>query len=791
MFRFSLTIFSSAFLLFQVQPLIARFILPWFGGTPAVWSTCMLFFQLILLAGYSYAHLLNSYLTKQRQAIVHLSLLGLACLLLPIIPNESLQPNGDQSPVFQILLVLSATIGLPYFVVSTTGPLLQSWFAKTYPGRSPYRLFALSNFGSLVALLTYPFVFEPYLRQNTQAISWSTGFGLFALLCGWCAVEIYRLPDTDTSPKEIDEDEKSSANKFSDHSKPNPWRVMLWIGLSMVPSILLLAVTNQVCQEIAVVPFLWIVPLALYLITFIICFEAPALYYRPVFYPMFAISMLLAWTCLEMGVDAKMWLQATGLISAFFFGSMVCHGELSCNKPSNQYLTLYYLAISVGGALGGIFVVLIAPNIFESYLELHVGLILAIVLTAIAFHARTENPFFKKVNFRISATVSIVLSIGLCVPFLHNAYTSIQKKDDETIVYRVRDFWGILTVSDSGSKEKDDELRKLLNGRINHGNQYKDQRWRLYKTTYYCEGSGVGLAVERHPKRQMVNPLNLKIGVIGLGTGTMAAWAEEGDEVLFYEINPEVKKVAEEFFFYLGESRQQKNAKVNVILGDARIQMMKQEKANALQNFDIIAVDAFSSDAIPRHLLTKECVELYQRHLHPDGIIAIHISNRFLDLEGICYRLGIELGYQPILINCNDPEDHWGYSNTWVLLTHSDEFQNDPIINMNRAEWKIEWQATYLEDFIKENGGNSKDSLLKEKEGLSQFRSSLSLDKKTEFDKLIAQHNLAEKQFDVLWTDDFGSLWQVIRLEFDLKSSWQDLKDWWQDSEDEEVEEED
>ncbi len=714
-----------------------------------------------------------------------------ACLMLPIVPSDSLRPTGEESPVFQVLLVLLATIGVPYFVVSTTGPLLQSWFAKSYPDRSPYRLFALSNFGSLVALLTYPFLFEPYFRQKTQAISWSTGFGIFALLCGWCALKMYtHVPgkvDHANQPKT-----DKPAPKYSNESKPNAMRILLWIGLSMVPSILLLATTNQVCQEVAVVPFLWVLPLALYLVTFIICFEAPYLYVRLVFYPLFAASIILAVVCLHLGVNAPMWLQAGGLISAFFFGSMVCHGELACNKPQSSYLTLYYLAISVGGALGGIFVVLIAPNIFQSYFELHVGYVLAICLTAIAFHSRVDNKFFQFIDYRISAIIGLVIVVGLSIPVVHHAATEDIVEDDEELVYRVRDFWGILTVKTEYIGEEY-EMRYLTNGRISHGNQYTAEDRQLRKTTYYCAGSGVGLAVERNPKR--LNFESMKIGVIGLGTGTMAAWGETGDKIRFYEINPEVKKVAEEYFFYTKMAREKNGVDVDIILGDARIQMERQLKRDEKQEFDVLAVDAFSSDAIPRHLLTKECVQLYEKHMAKNGIIAIHISNRFLDLEGICFRIGTELGYQPMLIECDEPVDDWGYSNSWVLFTKNEEFRRDQFVNT--TSFDHDWYRGRLEGFIEDRIGDTVDLKAKPDFDFKTFEKSLSkkvpapegedvenadletLSEYEDFKKRLQQWEKAERQFKVLWTDDFGSLWQVIRLEFDLKDSWDEVKEWW------------
>lgn len=819
MLRFALTIFTSAFLLFQVQPLIARYILPWFGGTPAVWSTCMLFFQLLLLGGYSYAHALNHFFKLRTQAVIHTIVLVLACLMLPIIPNDGLRPTGDESPVFQILLVLALTIGLPYFVVSTTGPLLQSWFAVTYPGRSPYRLFALSNFGSLVALLTYPFLFEPYLEQKKQAYSWSGGFVLFAILCGWCAIVLYRdrkLDDADSEgPKtSSDQPEKKVDTKYSNLQKPNALSFILWISLSMVPSILLLATTNQVCQEIAVVPFLWVVPLALYLITFIICFEAPYLYIRFVFYPFFGLSVLVAVMCLYMGVDAPMWIQAAGLFSAFFFGSMVCHGELACNKPDTRYLTLYYLAVSVGGALGGIFVVLCAPMIFTGsmagYFELHVGLVLAICLTAIAFHARTDNKFFNYVPYYVSAGISAVIAILLCMPVIGHVQASVaaDEEDGDKVEYRVRDFWGILTVKRTGSPDERNERLQLLNGRINHGNQYVDEAWRLYKTTYYCEGSGIAYAIDENPRR--VRGETLRIGVIGLGTGTVAAWGEKDDLVRFYEINPEVQNVAENKFYYFREAREKNGAKVDVVLGDARIQMRRQLEEKNPQKFDVIAVDAFSSDAIPRHLLTLECVQLYEEHLRDrnKGIIAIHISNRFLDLEGICYRIGRELGYDPILIDCDpDPDKlHWGYDSTWVLFTKNEEFINNPEVSFSHSLWEFEWRRSNVENFLREElevevdlrlGGDildqlgpdatpkpTQDELQKVLEGLDLDKYADQItdsEKKKKYLELLKKVRRTDKQFQVLWTDNFGSLWQVIRLEFDWKENKKEVKEWFKE----------
>ncbi|MEC9092279.1 MAG: fused MFS/spermidine synthase, partial [Planctomycetota bacterium] len=563
-------------------------------------------------------------------------------------------------------------------------------------------------------------------------------------------------------------------------------------------------------------------------------------------FPLIGLSIMVAAYCLFKGVDAPMVIQAGGLISAFFFGSLVCHGELACIKPHAKYLTLYYLALSLGGALGGVFVVICSPMLFTAYFELHVGFILAIGLAAIAFHARTDHYWFRKVPYGVSVVVFGVLAIGLSTPLvLHvRKVTSQDDGNESQIEFKVRDFWGVLAVKRSGSDATNDEKLQLVNGRINHGNQYVNEKWRLYPTTYYCKGSGIALAIQRHPRR--LKQESLRIAVIGLGTGTVAAWGEAGDLIRFYEINPEVKRVAEENFYYLSESRLKNNTEVDVVLGDARIQMQRQLKAGKKQNFDVIAVDAFSSDAIPRHLLTLESVELYQNHLRDPskGIIAIHISNRFLDLEGICHRIGKELGYQPLLIECNpDPDElHWGYDNTWVLFTKNRAVLDDVEIKDAKWRWEIDWTRTDLEDLILvetgetidlsaepnydfpsladvyANSGVNRLAILEEqlkkaalpgnsdsdrKEARMELQKfvnqeagqTITLTPDTPFDSSVfeqpiqssrretifemkAKWEKAKRQFNVLWTDDFGSLWQVIRLKFDWKESRDELLDW-------------
>ncbi|NQT86236.1 hypothetical protein HQ560_05685, partial [bacterium] len=375
MLGFAVTIFISAFLLFQVQPLIGKYILPWFGGGPAVWTSCMLFFQMLLLGGYAYAHVIRTRLSQRTQVIVHVTLLAATLLALPIAPSEGWKPQGDENPALYILLLLAVTVGLPYFVLSATGPLLQAWFSVRHPGRSPYRLYALSNVGSLLALLSYPFLVEPAMALRSQSTTWSIGFGLFVAFCIVSALSMLRVRPTDADEAGADED-----------SAPPGWGVCLvWVALAACGSTMLLAVTNQMSWDVAVVPFLWVLPLTLYLLTFIICFEFERWYYRPVFWPLLGLGAGAIVHLMFEGVRMPILFQVAGYAGGMFFCCMVCHGELVRLKPSPRYLTSFYLMVSAGGALGGLFVSLVAPAVFPMYLELHIGLWMTCALALVVY----------------------------------------------------------------------------------------------------------------------------------------------------------------------------------------------------------------------------------------------------------------------------------------------------------------------------------------------------------------------------------------------------------------------
>lgn len=792
MIRFALTIFVSAFLLFQVQPLIARYILPWFGGAPSVWTTCMLFFQMILLAGYAYSHGLTTWLKPKSQAIVHIVLLLSAIIFLPIIPSESLKPEGTESPTWQILILLLMTIGLPYFLLSTTGPLIQAWFRNRFPGRSPYGLFSLSNAGSLLALVTFPVLFEPRLGTAEHAVYWSFGFGIFIVFCGWCAISTLLTSKSDAENKiEVKEN-------FDDiePAVPGLGDLVMWLLLSLVPSILLLASTNQICQEVAVVPFLWVLPLSLYLISFIICFvdekppkspkdeaENSAIWffrlmmgYNRTFHgTIMVLGVVLALYCLNVGTSADLLVQIGGFSMALFGCCMTCHGELAKARPHPKYLTLFYLFVSIGGAMGGLFCVLVAQSLFLDYWELHIGLFGAVFLTFFALLRQREwdsirniseevviwglvfgvfffqlaelgeEPqrkyilfgalafFVIRIAIRLFASGNVVLrrnlTMGTSALFMiavsagiAGGLVSQASSGEKDIVVRKRDFYGILKVIEY------EHSYTLLNGRINHGFQYKDEQWEMERSSYYAPGSGVGVAITYHPKRITGN--TMKIGVIGLGTGTLAAWGEAGDLVRFYEINPEVEEIAQEQFTYIKKSP----AEVDIVLGDARVKMQQQLKEDKPQGFDVLVVDAFSSDAIPRHLLTLECIELYRKHLNEDGILAIHISNRFLDLEPICYHLAIATKYESLLFEYGSEDTEWEDGDTdssWVLLTNNTEFMDNP--------------------------------------------------------EVIAREEIWGNQPEIIWTDNFGSIFQVINFDW---PEWTPsfVIDFWKEEEEPEVE---
>ncbi|HEX5613142.1 MAG TPA: fused MFS/spermidine synthase [Burkholderiales bacterium] len=625
---YAATIFLSSLLLFLVQPLIARLILPWFGGTAAVWTTCMLFFQTLLLAGYAYAHATNARLSARAQAILHTVLLVVALALLPIAPHERWKPLGDEEPVTRILLLLTASVGLPYLLLASTSPLLQAWFARSYPGRNPYRLFAISNLASVLGLLGYPFVVEPFLGNHEQVWGWSALFAAFALAC---AIASWKAARGTVAASEALEEAGESPPSARDYG--------LWLSLSAAGSVMLLAVTNHITQNVAAIPLLWVAPLALYLVTFIVAFEGRSLYRAQHWWTIVPVWIGgMCWLLIDKDHQFDLWLQFGIFLSGLFVACMFCHGELYRARPQARHLTAFYLTVSAGGALGGLLVAVAAPLVFNGYFELGVGLVAVALLAALRLGALHLPAML--------ATSAALLGAAACA-----VYDAIQYQKD--VIVSARNFYGVLRVKEYGTPGTMDHLRRLLHGVILHGEQHLHESRRHDATTYYQPTSGVGVAILSLRER----PAN-RIGIIGLGTGTIASYGREGDTYRFYDINPDVVAFARSQFTFLADSP----AKIEISLGDARLNLERE----APQRFDVLAVDAFSSDSIPVHLITKEALGLYLRHMKPDGIVAYHVSNRFLNLVPVVARLAAEHGAHAMLVDEESEEDRT--TSTWVLV---------------------------------------------------------------------------------------------------------------------------
>jgi SAM-dependent methyltransferase len=649
MIVYAFAVFLSAFLLFQVQPIIAKVILPWFGGSAAVWSTCMLFFQAVLLLGYVYAHWLYHRVRGPAQAWLHGALLAASLIALPILPNPRWRTAAAGDPSWRILALLALTIGLPYFLLSSTSPLLQAWYARTHKRAMPYRLFALSNLASMLALLSYPVLVEPNLAVRTQAWIWSAGYSAFAVLCAAVAWRSTRRGAGDgTSVSDLvagldaDPQAKTPAPPFADR--------LLWTAFAGCASILLLAVTTHLSQDVAAIPFLWILPLSTYLLTFILCFESPRVYRREIFLPLLALAIaFLAYELYPFKTSLDIRPLITLLTLSLFVCCMVCHGEVVRRRPAPQHLTSFYVSISLGGALGGLFVGLAAPRLFNGYYEFHLGLALCALLAALTLW---------KAASRFGARARLVAKVALASTFCAYLVALGLVLRDSVTPYRYisRNFYAQLRVRDDGNPKTDpDARRKLIHGTINHGQQMLRAEYRRLPVSYFCPQSGIGRAMsalEGPPRR---------IGILGLGCGTLAAYGRRGDTIRIYEINPQVIEIARSQFSYLSDTP----ARLEMAVGDARLVL----ESEASQQFDLLVMDAFSGDSVPVHLITREAFRNYFRHLKPDGIVAVNVSNRYLNLQPVMAAAAAEFGKIALLYEYYaDEEDFLCFDCTWVLI---------------------------------------------------------------------------------------------------------------------------
>ena len=663
---FALAIFVSAFLLFQVEPLISKFILPWFGGSPGVWTTAMLFFQVVLFLGYTYSHLTSRWLSLRGQTLLHAALLVAALLTLPIIPHEAWKPGDATEPTWRILGLLAATVGLPYFLLSSTGPLIQAWFAQAYLGRSPYRLYALSNAGSLLALVTYPCLVEPFWELPRQAWVWSGGFLLFVLIVAWCAVSglrAARLRQHGALSPATTSDAGADAEPA-----PTLLRRLGWVALPALGSLMLLATTNHVCQDVAVVPFLWVIPLALYLLSFVICFDHERWYRRGLWAGATAVLVFLTAGSSDLDFVIHFGaIQELALYFAAMFGvCMICHGELVRLRPSPKHLTEFYLLMSAGGALGGVLVSLVAPQVFSAFYEWNLGLFVCFALAMWAIcQALAETCLQRPVpsprawfaTARSSLACGVTLVIGGVAAYLIADW----QRPESGLLDCARNFYGRVTVRDEHREVPAKHYLSFLSGSVNHGRQFVELEKRRQPTAYYAEHTGAGQALLYAARR---GPL--RVGLVGLGVGTLATYARPGDLYRFYELNPEVTRVARTWFHYLDDCRGQ----CEVVGGDARL-MLERERD---EPFDVLVLDAFSGDAIPVHLLTREAFEIYCHRLKPNGLLVVHITNTYLHLAPVVQRLADQFQFRATRIVTSPDSDRLLYRSDYLVLSKDADF---------------------------------------------------------------------------------------------------------------------
>ena len=643
--HFYATVALSAFLLFLVQPLIAKQILPWFGGSSAVWTTCMLFFQAALLAGYAYADAAPRLLGPTRQPRAHIALATLALVSLPILAPIGLKPSGLEEPISRILLLLAVTIGLPYLLLSTTSPLIQAWFARLNPGRDPYRLFALSNAASLAALVSYPALIEPFVGTRDQAWGWSILFGVFVVLVGTLAWRVAGAASTSLATGPV-----SSGDDGVRGPAPSLAVQARWILLSAVGSMLLLAVSNHITQNVASVPLLWVLPLTLYLLTFILTFDGTGWYRRETYAgPFFVVVIGMCYLLVDKTFQFDLVVQTSVFCVGLFVVCMVMHGELVLAKPAPEHLTRFYLLIASGGALGALLVSVAAPLLAPTWLETPVALWIAALLFIPV--AAAVQP--------ILTWPAIFLAAGAFATGVY--YLS---KEHENALDVTRNFYGVMKVKAYDQPGSEGHLLRLVHGAILHGEQYPHEKWRREPTTYYTPTSGFGRAVNDQRLRAPIHAPRQRIGMIGLGVGTVAAYCRSGDICRIYEINPEVERLARRHFTYLQDA-EARGAEVSVVMGDARLSLERE----ARNVFNVLAVDAFSGDSIPMHLITDEAVRVFMAQVATDGVLAYHVSNRFLNLPPVLAEIAHREGLAGVVVEDPAQADNALHSSsTWVLL---------------------------------------------------------------------------------------------------------------------------
>ncbi|MGK0306322.1 MAG: MFS family permease [Gammaproteobacteria bacterium] len=657
--QYFISVFISAFLIFQIQPIISKIILPWFGGGASVWTTCMLFFQFFLLIGYLYAYLLTKILKVKHQIVVHLVFLLCSLFLLPYNISDIQNTLSSGPPTWAVLKVLFLGLGFPYLILSANTPLLQHWFTRETNGANPYRLYAISNIGSFLALVSYPVLIEPFMTLDWQVKLWSSIYYLFVLLVAWIFFIVAKQNNKDSHfiPEHII------------NPKVGSFRLTLWFMLSALGVVLLVSTTNALTQNVPPVPFLWLAPLAIYLLTYVVTFSNLGIYVRYLWLPFFMLLSFVALLIYFIGGQFDIITQLLIYLLILLCGCMICHGELNSLKPKQGNTTLFYLVLSGGGVFGSFLVSFVAKSVFDEFLEFPLAIFSVLVLATASLLWNKQDiladakPILSGVNHRHLSILAAGSAVVALVWLL--AFSKLNNQYQQYDIAKARNFYGILTVKDI--TEGNVNERRLIDGTTSHGSQSLPLSKSAVPLSYYRPGTGVQLVIE-----ELSSDSKLQVGIIGLGVGALAAYGQSGDHYTFYEINPLVSDFAHKYFSYLDRSQ----AEVEVKLGDARVSLQHELDLGQNNGFDLLIIDAFSGDLIPTHLMTHEAFLLYQQHIKTQGVMALHLSNRHLSLLPVIVQHSNTLDMQVMLFET--PGNGNEHDAQWVVLTNNSRITQSP-----------------------------------------------------------------------------------------------------------------
>ncbi|MFT5923238.1 MAG: hypothetical protein ACI9LE_000212 [Paraglaciecola sp.] len=658
--QYFISVFISAFLIFQIQPIISKIILPWFGGGASVWTTCLLFFQFFLLIGYLYAYILTKILNVKHQIIVHLVFLLCSLFLLPYNISDTQNTFSNEPPTWAVLKVLFLGLGFPYLILSANTPLLQHWFTRETNGTNPYRLYAISNVGSFLALVSYPVLIEPFMTLDWQIKFWSSIYYLFVLLVACIFFMVFK--------------QNNKNSHFIPEHIINPkvgfFRLILWFMLSALGVVLLVSTTNALTQNVPPMPFLWLAPLAIYLLTYVVTFSNLGIYVRHLWLPFFMLLSFVALLIYFIGGQFDIITQLLIYLLILLCGCMICHGELNSLKPKQGNTTLFYLVLSGGGVFGSFLVSFVAKSVFDEFLEFPLAIFSVLVLATFSL-LWNKQYFLAEAKPNLTGVVNhchlSILAAGNAVVALVwlLAFSKLNDQYQQFDIAKARNFYGILTVKDI--TEGNINERRLIDGTTSHGSQSLPLSKSAVPLSYYRPGTGVHLVIE-----ELSSDNKLQVGIVGLGVGALAAYGKPGDDYTFYEINPLVSDFAHKYFSYLDSSQ----ADVEVKLGDARVSLQHELDLGKNNVFDLLIIDAFSGDLIPTHLMTHEAFLLYQQHIKTQAVMALHISNRHLSLLPVIIQHSITLDMQVMLFET--PGRGNEHDAQWVVLTNNSQITQSP-----------------------------------------------------------------------------------------------------------------